>query len=314
LASRDGVPAGRIAGIISHRYIDTWKRRRVRFGWIDFVDDPDVSAALLGAVEDWGRSKGLDEIHGPLGFCDFDRQGMLVEGFDQLDGMTTIYNFPYYPAHLERLGYEKDADWLEYLITVPAAIPDRIVRVAHAALERSGLRVLQTRRRGDLKPYIPEVFAIINETYKDLYSVVALSDAQIEFYTKAFFGFVDHEYVKLILDASGRVAAFGLSMPSLSRALQKTRGRLFPLGFVHVLRALRRNDRLDLLLTAVRPDLQNKGLGAILMLETWKTAAARGIKLAEAVPQLEANPKVRAQWENFESRPHKRRRCYVKAL
>jgi GNAT superfamily N-acetyltransferase len=314
MAVKDGVPAGRIAGIINHRYIETWKRRRIRFGWIDFVDDQAVAAALLGAVEDWGRSRGLDEIHGPLGFCDFDRQGMLVEGFDELDGMTTIYNFPYYPEHVERLGYAKDADWLEYLIAVPASIPERVDRIARAALERSNLRVLQTRRRSDLKPYIGEVFALINETYKALYGVVPLSEAQVRFYTKAFFGFVDHEYVKLILDPNGRVAAFGLSMPSLARALQSTRGRLFPLGFIPVLRALRRNDRLDLLLTAVRPDLQNRGLGAVLMLETWKTAAARGVRFAEAVPQLEANPKVRAQWENFESRQHRRRRCYVKAL
>ena len=314
MALSNGVPAGRVAGIISHRYIETWKRRRIRFGWIDFVDDPEVAAALLGAVEDWGRSQGLDEIHGPLGFCDFDRQGMLVEGFDQLDGMTTIYNLPYYPSHVERLGYVKDADWLEYLITVPAAIPERVERVARVALERSGLRVLETRSRHDLKPYVAEVFALINETYRDLYSVVALSDAQIAFYTKAFFGFVDHEFVTLVLDARGRVAAFALSMPSFSRALQRNRGRLFPLGFIGMLRAMRRNDRLDLLLTAVRPDMQNRGLGAILMLETWRTAATRGITLAEAVPQLETNPKVRAQWENFEARQHKRRRCYVKAL
>lgn len=314
LAMKDGQPAGRIAGIVNRRYIDTWGRRRIRFGWVDFVDDPDVADALFAAVENWGRSRGLEEIHGPLGFCDFDRQGMLVEGFDQLDGMTTIYNYPYYPAHVERMGYEKDVDWFEYQITVPAAIPERVERVARAALARSGLTVLETRRRSDLEPYISEVFALINETYRSLYSVVALSEAQVAFYTKAFFGFIDHRYVKLILDANGRVAAFGVSLPSLSRALQRTRGKLFPLGFITVLRALRRNDRIDLLLTAVRPDLQNKGLGAVLMLETWKAAAARGIRLAEAVPQLEANPKVRAQWDNFESRRHKRRRCYVKAL
>jgi GNAT superfamily N-acetyltransferase len=239
---------------------------------------------------------------------------MLVEGFDELDVLTTIYNFPYYPAHLERLGYGKDVDWLEYLITVPASIPERVDRVAQAALERSGLRVLRTRRRSDLRPYIDEVFALINEAYKHLYSVVLLSDAQVRYYTKAFFGFIDHEYVKLIVDVDGRVAAFGISMPSLSHAMQKTRGRLFPFGFIPVLRALRINDRLDLLLTAVRPDCQNKGLGAVLMLETWKSASARGVRLAEAGPQLETNPKVRAQWANFDSRQHRRRRCFVKAL
>jgi GNAT superfamily N-acetyltransferase len=314
MAVKDGVPAGRVAGIISRRYIETWKRRRVRFGWLDFVDDAAVAAALLSAVEDWGRSRGLDEAHGPLGFCDFDRQGMLVEGFDELDVLTTSYNFPYYPAHLERLGYVKDVDWLEYLVAVPNAIPDRVDRIARAAVERLGLRVLRTRRRRDLEPYISEVFALINESYEALYSVVPLSEAQVRFYTEAFFGYLDHEYVKLVLDPAGRVAAFGVSMPSLSRALQKNRGRLFPFGFIPVLRALRSNDRLDLVLTAVRPEFQNKGLGAVLMLETWKTAVARGIRYAEAGPQLESNAKVRAQWGNFDSRQHRRRRCYVKAL
>jgi GNAT superfamily N-acetyltransferase len=314
MAMKDGVPAGRIAGIVSHRYIETWKRRRIRFGWLDFVDDPAVAAALLGAVEDWGRAQGLAEAHGPLGFCDLDPQGMLVEGFDELDVFNTIYNHPYYPAHLERLGYAKDVDWLEFLITVPAAIPERVDRIARAALERSGLRVLRTKRRSDLKPYIAGVFALINEAFTHLYSVVPLSDAQIRFYTEAFFGFVDHEFVTLVLDGEGRVAAFGLSLPSLSRALQRTRGRLFPVGFIHVLRALRRNDRLDLLLTAVKPAHHHKGLGAVLMLEAWKAAAARGIKWAEAGPQLEENVKIHSQWANFESRQHRRRRCYVKTL
>jgi len=314
LAMKDGAPAGRVAGIISHRYIETWKRQRIRFGWLDFADDPAVAAALLGAVEEWGRSRGLDEAHGPLGFCDLDRQGMLVEGFDELDVLNTNYNYPYYPVHLERLGYAKDVDWLEFLITVPAAVPERIDRIARAALERSGLRVLKTRRRRDLKPYIAGVFALINEAFAHLYSVVPVSDAQVRFYTKAFFGFVEHEFVTLVLDGEGRVAAFGLSLPSLSRALQRTRGRLLPFGFVSVLRALRRNDRLDLLLTAVKPAYQHKGLGAVLMLEAWKAAAARGIRWAEAGPQLEENAKILAQWVNFESRQHRRRRCYVKAL
>jgi GNAT superfamily N-acetyltransferase len=314
MAARGGVPVGRIAGIISHRYIETWKRKRVRFGWIDFVDDAEVSSALLGAVESWGRSMGLEEIHGPLGFCDFDRQGMLVEGFDELDLLITNYNYPYYPAHLERLGYVKDADWLEYLITVPAAVPGRLERIGRAALERSGLRVLRTRSARDLRPYIHEAFALINETYKHLYSVVELSEAQERFYTKHFFGFLDHEYVAIILDRDGRIAAFSISMPSLSRALQRNRGRLFPFGFVPVMRAMKKNDRLDLLLTAVRPDCRNKGLAAVLMHETWKAASAKGIRYAEASPQLESNPKIRAQWENFESRQHRRRRCYVKAL
>jgi GNAT superfamily N-acetyltransferase len=314
MAYRDGAPAGRIAGIISRRYIETWKRNRVRFGWLDFVDDPEVSAALLGAVEEWARSRGLDAVHGPLGFCDMDREGLLVDGFDELDMLITNYNFPYYATHLERLGYAKDVDWVEYLIPVPDAMPPNLDRIARVVLDRSRLHLLHTRRMRDIRPYIDDVFALINEAYKELYAVVFLSDAQIRYYTKAFFGFLDHEYVKIILDADGRVAAFGVSMPSLSRALQKCRGRLFPLGFIHLLRALRTNDRLDLLLTAVRPAYQNKGIAAVLINETWKTAIRRGIKFGETGPELETNTKIQSQWASFGPRQHRRRRCYLKDL
>lgn len=314
MAFRDGAPAGRIAGIISHRYIETWKRNRARFGWLDFVDDFAVSSALVGAVEDWARARGMQEVHGPLGFCDLDREGMLIDGFDELDMLITNYNHAYYPAHLDRLGYVKDADWVEYLVTVPQEMPRNLERVARVVLERSQLRLLQTRRSRDLRPYIDGVFELINEAYKDLYSVVLLSERQIRYYTKAFFGLLDHEFVKIVLDADGRVAAFGVSMPSLSRALQKGRGRLVPFGFIPLLRALRTNDRLDLLLTAIRPAFQNKGINAVLINETWKSAVKRGIRLAETGPELEANAKIQSQWDHFESRQHRRRRCYVRTL
>ncbi len=314
MAYRDGVPAGRIAGIISRRYNETWKKNRARFGWLDFADDRDVSAALLGAVEGWARSRGLDEVHGPLGFCDMDREGLLIEGFEELDLLITNYNFPYYAAHLEAFGYRKDVDWVEFLVTSPDVMPPKLDRIARVALDRSKLHVLQLRRKRDLLPYIDSVFALINEGYKDLYSVVLLSDAQIRYYTKAFFGFINHEYVKIILDADGRMAAFGVSMPSLSRALQKCRGRLLPFGFIHLLRALRRNDRLDMLLTAVRPAYQNKGLGAVIINETWKTAVTHGIRFGETGPELETNTKIQAQWASLETRQHRRRRCYVKPI
>jgi GNAT superfamily N-acetyltransferase len=239
---------------------------------------------------------------------------MLVEGFDQLDMLITNYNFPYYPAHLERLGYAKDADWVELEVPVPAALPADVDRVARVVLGRSKLRLLETHGRRDLLPYVPEVFGLINETYAGLYGVVAVSDAQVAFYTKAFFGFINHEFVKVILDASHRVAAFGIAMPSLSAALQNCRGRLFPFGFLRLLRALRRNDRLDLLLVAVRPELQNRGLPAVLINEFWKTALRYGIRHAHAAPQLETNEKVLAMWKPFNPRQHRRRRCYVKAL
>ncbi len=314
MAYRDGVPVGRIAGIISRRYIETWKKKRARFGFIEFVDDPEVSAALIGRVEDWAREKGLDGVHGPLGFCDMDREGMLIEGFEELDLLITNYNYPFYPAHLERLGYQKDVDWVEFLVKPPAVMPENVDRIARIALERAKLHLLATRSKHDLKPYIQGIFGLINDTYKDLYSVVLLSERQIEYYTKAFFGFINHEYVVVILDREDRVAAFGIAMPSLSRALQRCRGRLFPFGFLYLLRALKKNDRLDLLLTAVRSDLQNKGINAVLINESWKSAIKHGIRFAETGPELEANEKIQAQWKHFDTRLHRRRRCYYKSI
>jgi GNAT superfamily N-acetyltransferase len=314
MAYRDGLPVGRIAGIVNRRYIEAWGLKRARFGWIDFVDDVAVSAALLGTVEAWAAEQGLEAVHGPLGFCDLDREGLLVEGFDELDMLITIYNHPYYAAHLERLGYVKDADWLEYQMEVPAAMPENVERLSRVVLERARLRLVPATRMADLKPYAERIFALINEAYKDLYSVVAVSDRQVEYYTKTFFGFLHHDFVKVIVDGNDNVAAFGIAMPSLSRAMQKCRGRLFPLGFLHILRALRSSDRLDLLLTAVRPEYQNKGINAVLINEVWRSAVARGMRLAETGPELETNEKIQAQWKHFGPRQHRRRRCYVKGL
>lgn len=314
MAYRDGTPVGRIAGIVSQRYIDTWKQRRARFGWVDFIDDEEVSGALVGAVEDWARSLGLDGVHGPLGFCDLDREGLLIDGFDEADLMITIYNHPYYPAHFDRLGYRKEVDWVEYEFTVPESMPETVDRVARVALARAKLRLLPIRRKGDIRPCIPGIFELINDTFRDLYSVVLLSDRQIAYYTKAFYGVLDHRYVKIVLDGEDRVAAFGIALPSLSRALQACRGRLFPFGFIHILRALRKNDRLDLLLTAVRRDLQNKGINAVLIHEMWKSARPNGIRFVETGPELESNDRVQAQWKYFSPRQHRRRRCYYRAL
>jgi GNAT superfamily N-acetyltransferase len=314
MAFRDGRPVGRIAGIVNRQYIERWGEKRARFGWLDFEDDPEVSAALLATVETWARAKGMRAVHGPLGFCDLDREGMLVEGFDELDMLITLYNHPYYPAHLERLGYLKDADWVEYVIAVPDAMPDNVDRLSRVVLERAKLTLVATRRRRDLLPYVSRIFDLLNDAYKDLYSVVAVSERQVEYYKKAFFGFLDHRLVKIIVDPNDRVAAFGISMPSLARAMQKCRGRLFPFGFVHVLRALRTSDRLDLLLTAVRAEYQNKGINAVLINEVWKAAVQRGMKWAETGPELETNEKIQSQWKYFNPRQHKRRRCYVKEI
>lgn len=314
MAYKDGRPAGRVAGIINHKYAEIWGKKYARFGWLDFEDDPEVSAALLRAVEDWARSKGMEGIHGPMGFCDLDREGLLVEGFNELGTLATIYNHPYYPEHLEKLGYVKDADYVEFELTVPDEIPERIERITAEIMRRGQYRLVEAKKAKDLLPYAPGIFALINEAYEHLYGVVPLNEGQIAAFTKQYFPFVNPDLTKIILDKDGRIAAFGITMPSLSKALQKARGRLFPLGFVHILRALKHNDRLDLYLVAVRPELRNKAVNSILMTEINKAAIRHGLVKSESNPEWEENEQVQAQWKNYQARQHKRRRIYLKKL
>ena len=314
LAYQNGTVVGRIAGIVNKKYNELCGKRSARFGWVDFVDDEGVSRALFDQVESWAVRQGLNEMHGPLGFTDMDREGMLVEGFDELGTLATIYNYPYYPRHIEKLGYKKDADWVEYEMVPPQEVPEKVRRLALLVAERYHLTTMRFRKAKELLPYAREIFHLINETYANLYGFVPLSEKQIDHYVKQYFGFIRPEYVPLVLDREGKVAAFGITMPSMSRALQQCRGRLFPFGFINLYRAMTHNDRVDLYLTAVRPDLQDKGVNAILMYETNVLYANRGIQRVESNPELETNSKVRAQWRFYEGRQHKRRRCYLKHL
>jgi hypothetical protein len=314
LALRDNKIVGRIAGIVNGRYNEKWKAKAVRFGWFDFIDDQEVASALLDAVEQWGKSQGMAHIHGPLGFTDMDGEGTLVEGFEEVSTLGAIYNYPYYPAHIERAGYDKDSDWVEYEVTMTDEIVDKIRRISDIALERYHLSVLRVTKAKELLPYAKEIFSVLNAAYKDLYGFVELSDKQIDLYVKQYFGFIVPEYVPVVLDANGKVAAFGIAMPSLSSAFQKCNGSLFPLGFLHVLKALKHNQKVDLYLTAVRPDMQNRGVNAILIHESNKAFVRNKIVKVETNRELEVNSKVQAQWRFFEHRQHKRRRCYKKDL
>jgi len=314
LAYRDGKIVGRVAGIINRAYVETWNQRYARFGWIDFVDDREVSAALLDQVEAWAASCGMHAVHGPLGFTDMDREGMLVEGFHELGTMATMYNFPYYPAHLEERGYAKDVDWLEYEVRTPDEIPERARQISNRVLERRGLRILDARRPKDFLPYAHAIFDVINRAYGKLYGFVPLTERQIEFYTKQYFPNVVPDYVKILLDPSGQPAGFVIGMPSLSRALQKARGRLFPFGVFHLLRALRRPKHIDLLIGAIRPDFQGSGADALLITELAATLIQKGVVSAESNPELEENLRVQGHWRHFTARQHKRRRCYIKRL
>jgi GNAT superfamily N-acetyltransferase len=314
VAEKDGKIVGRIAGIINKRYNEKWNAKTARFGWFDSIDDAEISSALLDTVEQWAKGNGMTSLHGPLGFTDMDGEGVLVEGYEEISTLGALYNYPYYPAHIENAGFVKDADWIEYEVKMPDVVNEEIRRIAYIALKRNNLKVLRIKKAKELLPYGKEIFRLLNEAYKDLYGFVELSDKQIDLYIKQYFGFILPEYVPIVLDRHDAVVAFGITMPSMSRAFQKNRGRLFPIGFIHVLSALKHNTKADLYLTAVRPDLQNKGVNAILMHEVDKTFIKNHIEKVETNRELETNSKVQAQWKFFEKRQHKRRRCYKKEL
>jgi GNAT superfamily N-acetyltransferase len=315
LAYKDGKCVGRIAGIINDAANTKWETKRIRFSRVDFIDDYDVSEALFKAVEDWGRSEGLTQIHGPIGFCDMDQEGMLVEGFDTVGMFITIYNHPYYIKHLEKLGFVKDIDWVEYIIKMPEKDDNRLDELSKLVLKRYKLKLIEPKSRKELKPYIPKVFHLLNVCYKDLYGTVELTHAQIMKYYHQFILLINTDYVKLIEDEEGELVGFGLALPSMNNAVKKSNGRLFPFGWYRILRApYKKAEVLDLYLVGVLPKMQNKGLTAILMHSMTEAARRNNIKYAETGPELETNNQVQALWKHYETKQHKRRRCWIKDL
>jgi ribosomal protein S18 acetylase RimI-like enzyme len=313
LAFKGGKLAGRIAGIISQRYIEKWGNQYARFGWVDFTDDAEVVKALFDTVEKWAREQGMTGIHGPLGFTDMDHEGMLVEGFEELGTLAAIYNHPYYPKQLDSLGYAKDVDWVEFEVKVPKEIPEKAGRVEKIVIQKTGVRVLEARKAKELLPYARQMFEVLNQAFASIYAFVPLTEKQINMYVKQYFSFILPDYTKILLDSDNKVAGFVIGMPSLSRALQKCQGRLFPFGFIHLLKAVsKKNKQIDLYLGAIRPDLQGKGADALLMTEMSRSAMKNGVVSAETNIELEENVKVQSHWKYFESRQHKRRRCYIK--
>lgn len=316
MAFRDGKPVGRVAGIINRQVNETHGSKTARFGFIDFIDDREVSGALMDAVEKWARAKGMDRIIGPLGFTDLDHEGMLVEGFGELSTMATIYNYPYYPEHMEALGYQKDSDWVEFVMDVPDAIPDKYNRIADIVKKKFGLRVIKYKSRKRIKEeYGRALFHLINDAYDGLYEYSHLTERQIDYYIDIYLGLLNLDLVTLVVDSNDALVGVGISMPSMSRALQKSRGRLFPFGWWHLLKGLKgKNDRVDLLLVAVKPEFQNKGVNALLFQDLIPYYIRNGYKYAESNPEMETNAKVQGQWEYFSNRQHRRRRSYFKKL
>lgn len=317
LAYKDDKLVGRVAAIINRRANETWNKKEVRFGWIDFVDDPEVSKALLDTVEAWGKERGMEAIVGPLGFTDLDAEGMLVEGFDQLSTMSTIYNYPYYPQHMERLGFEKEADWVEYKLTVPDKLPEKFVRISEIILQKYNLKIKKLKRSEiKEKNYGQKIFDLINEAYAPLYGYSKMTQGQINQYIKTYLPLIDLRMVSLVEDEAGELVAVGISMPSLSKALQKAKGKMLPFGWFHLLKALfvKKPDVLDLLLVGVKPEYQSKGVNALLFYDLIPTYQKMGFKYGESNPELELNKKVQAQWSAFESVQHKRRRAFRKSI
>lgn len=316
MAYRDGKPVGRIAGIINRQVNEKSHSRTARFGFVDFIDDHEVSTALFKAAEDWARSKGMEKIIGPLGFTDLDHEGMLVEGFEELSTMATIYNYPYYPEHMERLGYKKESDWLEFQMEVPDAIPDKYNRIAEIVKKKFGLRVLKySSRKRIKKEYGHALFHLVNDAYMNLYQYSTLTERQIEYYINIYLGLLNLELVTLVVDEAGKLVGVGISMPSMSRALQKSKGKMLPFGWYHLLKGLKgKNDRVDLLLVAVHPDYQNKGVNALLFQDLIPYYIKNGYRYAESNPEMETNSKVQSQWEYFTTRQHRRRRSFEKKL
>ncbi len=316
MAYRDGKPVGRITGIVNSVVNDRTGSHDLRFGFMDFIDDDEVVDALFNELMRWGKSQGLTSIVGPMGFSDMDHEGMLTYGFDELGTMATIYNYPYYPRHMERLGFRSDAEWVEYRMTVPDKVPDQLQRVGDIVRRKYGLRTIKFTSSKKLKEqYGQALFELINEAYDSLYGYSPLTKRQIDYYISIYLPILRLENVCVIVDSDDKLVGVGISIPSLSRALQKSRGRLFPLGWTHLLKALYRpNDVVDLLLVAVKPEYQSKGVNALLFTDLLPVYIKNGYRWAESNPELAENENVQQQWKFFDRRQHRRRTAFRKDI
>ena len=321
LALKEGKIVGRVAAIINHKANEKWKKKDVRFGWIDFIDDIEVSRALFKAVEEYGRKKGMDDIVGPLGFTDMDPEGMLTWGFDKLGTMATIYNYEYYPQHMEKLGgWKKDNDYVEYYLVVPEKSPEKYTKIAEMVEKRYNLHVRKLTKKDIFQGgYGKKLFDLINLTYSDLYGFSELTDRQIDQYVKMYFPLADLDLVTVIEDGNkdNQLAGLGITIPSLSRALQKCRrGRLFPFGWWHLLRAIKfhKTDGVDLLLMGFLPEYRSKGANALLFADLIPRYVNYGFKWGETQVEMESNEGVQSQWGPLDPINHKKRRCYRRSL
>ena len=307
---------GRIAGIINRRSNEVWNQKRARFGFVDFIDDDEVVDALFNAVRQWAKQQGMEELCGPMGFTDLDHEGMLVHGFDQLGTMATIYNHPYYPQQLERMGFVKDQDWHEFKVYVPDCVPEKHLRIGEIVKRKYGLKVVKCKSKKEVMPYARPLFETLNISYAPLYGFSPLTDKQIDYYINMYIPMLRLDLLTLIVrEEDNAVVGFGISIPSLSRALQKTKGQLWPFGWFHLLKALRSKPEIvDLYLMGVLPEYQSKGVNALLFNDLIPIYKSLGVVYAESNPELETNNAVQAQWDYFKREHHKTRRAFIKTL
>lgn len=312
--NEDNEIVGRVAGIINHKYNQRVGGQFVRFGWLDFIADFNVLKALLQAVENWAKEKESSYMHGPLGVSEFDASGVLIEGFYEIPTAYGKYNYPYYSKFIERLGFEKEVDWVELSVTVPKTIPERFPKMAKMIEKRYKLHCVEFKSKKELLKYADEVFHLLNKEYENIHGFSVLSPGQIDTLKKQFIPLVRLKYVSVVTNSENKVVGFGICLPSLSKALQKCSGRLFPFGFLHILKALYHNDTMDTLLIAIHSDYRDKGVNALIFNDIGKSIVGDGMKYLETTRELEHNFLVQNLWSKLENRQHKRARCYLKAL
>ena len=317
LAYKDGKPVGRVAAIVNNKANQAWNVKQVRFGWFDFIDDLEVSKALLDAVVAFGKSKGMNQIAGPLGFTDFDPEGMLVDGFDRICTMALFHNHPYYPEHMKKHGYVKETGWLEYRITIPAEVPDRLKKLSQVVLERYNLKLVKkTKAQVKRENYGQKIFELINQTYCDLYGFSLLSPKQIDQFVDTYLGVINMNLLAFVENQEGELIGAAITMPSIAKALQKCNGEILPFGWWHLLKAMywKPTDTLELLLIGVRPDYQNKAINSVLCVDIMENCHKMGFRFAETNANLENNTKIQAMWASFEKEQHKKRWIFAKEI
>lgn len=316
LAYKNGEIVGRIAAIINWLEVKKINKKKVRFGWFDFIDDLSVSKALLNAVESFGKEYGLKKIEGPMGFSNLDKAGMLIEGFNEMSTMITLYNYPYYPIHLKTLSYKKEAIWIEYEIKIASSenAPEKIKKFSNLILKRYNLRPLNFKGKKEILPYVDQMFNLLDSTYNTLQTYVPIQDYQIKHYKEKYIRYVSPDLIKCVVNKENDLIGFVIIMPSFAKALRKINGKLFPFGFLHILKALFFYNKASFYLIGIRPEFQNKGITAILFNEIQKTFNKRKISTVETNPELEENIAIQNNWKNYKNRIHKRRATFSKKI